>query len=223
MSLLPTAPIASIAELREHIARGQTDLDDGLLDDGVLVPLANGCVAQMETYCDRTLIAPAAAEVYSFYGSDDDRLRLWLEVGALPIAAITSVVVDGETVAAQPDSDSDGYRCGPPERRRGEIRLYGTTAGADDLCVVTARCGYAKDHATLLAATTITAAEARDHERGVEALRAVFLDWCRYLHAHHTPSAETIEIGGMSANFSERDMPARVKAALAPFRRLVVS
>lgn len=212
----------TVAELRAILDRENTSATTGRLADAVLTEVAERVTALVATYCGRTLLAGAAADKLELIGDGTCYLRLY-EQGAYPIVSVSSVIIDGETIPAQPNSNSAGWKLNAVWRRRGIVALVDYTATLDAECSVTATYGYvasSSDRATLVAAGTMTAIEAAEHETAVAQLKHAALDWAVYLVNHYVAGADQIEIGTMAMSFSERQMPARVKAALTRFRSI---
>lgn len=214
--------LCTVAELQAALQRGETALVSGALDEDALQPIIDRVSALCEEHCDRKLLDAGDDETIELVGDGGIYIRL-IDEGLYPIISVISVTDDGDTIPQQPDSNSNGWKVNPVWRRRGRIALVGYNTTADAVVSVVARTGYSSDAAALVTAGTLTAAEGREHDNAVAALKQACLDWCVYLIQNHIPGADNVQLGpGMAMSFSERMMPKRVQMALAPYRRITL-
>jgi hypothetical protein len=214
--------LCTAAQIRDALQRERTELETGMLStvtDGPLDSLAKAVSAFIEGACDRVLVDNGTAQAWNLEWDGGTHLNLW-QLGAYPLTAITSLTVDGDTIAAAADHISTGYWVNSVLRPQGRIRANGLSYISGVPVVVTARAGYTSTAAALKAAGTITYQEQRDHETAMRELQTMAVDLAVYRFNHVVPGADVIEIGDLSMSFTERDIPRRVKTVLDRYRRM---
>lgn len=214
--------LCTAAQIGEALKRERTELQTGMLDEtagGPLAGLAAAVSAFIEGACDRVLVDNGTAQAWALEWDGGTHLNLF-SLGAYPLTAITSITVDGDTIAAAADHLANGYWTNAILRPQGRIRVNGLGYDLGVPVVVTARAGYTSTASTLKTAGTITYQEQREHETAIRELQTMAVDLAVYRFNHVVPGADVIEIGELSMSFTERDIPRRVKTVLDRYRRM---
>ncbi|NUQ01771.1 MAG: hypothetical protein HUU35_18150, partial [Armatimonadetes bacterium] len=157
MALGPQA-LTTVPALRAQLAGGATDDTTGRLAEASLAALIERASAAIEGYCDRVLLAPTDDQTYHLDGNGEQRLVLpeW------PIAALTSLRIDGEDIAPRGDGPS-GYVAREAEGWL-DLRGHTFTVGLGNIEVV-GRLGY----------DPVLALSERRHRRALADLEAACL------------------------------------------------
>lgn len=208
--------MTTVVNLRAYLARETTASTDGrLATDGWMEPMINRISSAIESYCDRRLIAPAAALTYTLDGQPGSVIRL----PDYPIVSVTSVTLSasGTTIPARASLTDTGYVLTDEGRRLGHIYLDGYTMDAGLAAnAVVAICGYSSTAAAL------TTTYAREHRAALDQLDNACLQWASLIFNAPVPSAESVATESLTFAVSERRVPSRVEGLLAPFRRLTL-
>jgi len=208
--------LTTVANLQAWLAQDTiATATDGRYATARCEALINRVSSHIEAYCDRMLIAPAAAYTYTLDGDGGTMIPLYRE-GAWPIVAVTSVTdsATSEVIAARTSIYGTGYTM---NAAIGVINLHGysTTPGVQTIAVV-ARAGY--DATTAALATVL----GRLHRRALDDLENACLQLCSLLWHSPVPSAESVQIAGTGMAIRESAMPSRIRLMLDPYRRLTL-
>lgn len=195
--------LTTVAALRAWLAQGATEETDGRLDDEALTALIGRASGAIESWCDRTLVAPAEARTYRLDGNGLTRLLLpeW------PLLSLTSLTIDDHAI---PEREAGG----PGWLARAEeacllLDGYTFTRGLGNVVAV-ARLGY----------DAATAATDRRHRRALDDLEQACLMLAAFWFEKPAAARLTVTIEGRGESYDSTGWPAEVRGLLAPYRRL---
>lgn len=203
---LSAQALVTVAQLRAWLSAGRTLEAAGRLADEPLAQLAETASAAIAAWCDRRLLAPAAAEPIVLDGTGGSLLLLpeW------PVAELVSLEIDGQPVPPHQAPNQLGYRL---RAREGLLTLTGHrfTRGLGNV-VVTARLGYCRQ----LAPTD------PHHRAALDTLTQACLLLATHWHDKPAAGTYTTRDDGAPVRYVAEPLPADVEGLLRPFRRVGV-